>query len=213
MTRREFIKRFNIVYQWLLRNNKKLLDKKFPKKLTFDHLKKLKIRYKQGLTKPSQCIKEEKNLYTFISVQLRKDKNWLKTFFPRWTLTNPRLERSFRLMMKLIPKDLVSLKEGQQWKGIACKHIFICYKYGEFKAIPNNLIRQSWKKGFSGHPKNSHPNKLIKIKETNQIFISIKECAKNLKTNRSYVSECLKRNKKCKDYTLEYVEENEKKEV
>jgi hypothetical protein len=204
MDRAEFIKRFTTEYYWLLRNNRALLDKKFPKKSN-NNMELLEKRYKKGLDKPRHRVKNEGALNQFIFQKLKKDKNWLKNNFPRWSKT--RGEKAIKRMLSSMPKDLVSFKEGQEWKGVNHKHIFICKKYGEFESRPNTLKRRAWKKGLSGHPRNKQRS--VKIKETEKIFNSLAECAKSLKVTTPSVSFSLKYNKKCKGYTLEYVDQNE----
>lgn len=111
-------------------------------------------------------------------------------------------------MILNMPKG-VSFVKNQSWKGLDKTYKFFCEKFGEFESSPVNLMRQSWNKGYSGHPKGRPTRKKsIKCLENNRIFLSINSAAKELALNHGCINEVLSgKRKSTGGYTFVYVEE------
>lgn len=79
------------------------------------------------------------------------NKKQYKKLFPRWNV-DPRILRSYDKFIKSMPKN-VSMVKGQEWKGAEQQYKFIDNEYGEFIGTPSTMLRKSFKKGLTGHPK------------------------------------------------------------
>lgn len=182
---------------------------------------------KEGKNKPKNRSKLGRAYYHYTNKNdSTYDKNFtkeLKQLRPDWFQS--RVEKSFKLMKDLIPKG-TKFVEGQEWRGSKYTHKFLCEKFGEFQSIPIRLMRTSWKKGLSGHPKhgsvsrakkakkrltgikNNHSSKKIFCKELDIIFPSAAEAIRKLKVNRSSLFKVLKgKQESTGGYTFVYVEE------
>jgi hypothetical protein len=131
----------------------------------------------------------------------------LKELVPDWFEDTQEKQKriSFERMLKEMP-PFVKFKEGQEWKGTRIKHIFICEKYGEFESTQNRL-RNSWKKGKSGHPFNGGVKRQIKC-SNGSIYNSATEAALILNLHQGVVSAiCRGEKKQTRGFTFFYCDE------
>lgn len=116
---------------------------------------------------------------------------------------------SFSSMLLTMPKDC-KFGENQIWKGLYCKYKFIDKEFGEFISTPANLMKQSWPKQRTGHPKkryidlNKNLRKPVVNLGTGQIFISISEAIRSGFTD---VQAAVKKGTKCGGHHWAYCDE------
>lgn len=219
MTREQFRKNHNTWYNWLLRNNKELLDKYYPIVNFEDPSGKKDLILKiaeEGKEKPKSraIFGIDLNNYTnkkSLSYDKEFDKK-IRQLRPDWFVT-PK-DKSFKKMMSLMPSN-VSFKEEQIWVGVASKYIFIDHEYGPFEATPSSLMSQSWPKRNTGNPARkkavASKRESVKVKnlDTGEFFDSVKLAAQAVSKNYSGICEAIKHNRTCGGFRWGYAEEND----
>lgn len=142
------------------------------------------------------------------------DEEWteqLKHIRPDWFKTKQDL--SFERMMKIMPQELVSFEEGQEWKGAGHKHWFVCKKYGRFYRTANANIARSWKVGLSGHPKMGRENigplgsKRVYCNQNQKTYQSMRQAGIDLNVGHSSIQAFFAgKVKQVKGYTFKYID-------
>ena len=220
-TRTDLKKLSNQVLCWLRKNDLSLLDKLLPaqKNSSLNKQKLLKLSI-EGLEKPEgRSNKLAVAFHNYTNPKsLVYDKNFteqIKNLNPNWLKSAKEryFEKSLKKLLLEAPTE-VSFKEGQRFEGMNKKYIFIDELYGEFTANANNLKTQSWKIGYTGHPKRrgelirKRVNKKVKNLDTNVIFNSIKEASASLGGNIGITNVCAGRSKTAGGYRWAYCDEN-----